>query len=157
MDTVTAAAGVRLPGGLIAGPEYTVSMSLRPAALTPFTTAFFGAVDLDRWMSLVPLGWDGATMLWSGSQPWHDARTLQLIPANEWTHVAFTVDGGDVTVYLDGVPTFAGTGFPDRFSGAEATFALGVNWWDAPFHGDIDGLTVWSSALTAEDVAALAS
>lgn len=150
-------AGVQLPDGLIAGPEYTVSMSLRPAQLTSFTTAFFGAVDGDHWISLVPLGWDGATMLWSGSQPWYDARTLQLIPANEWTHVAFTVDGGDVTVYLDGVPTFSGAGFPDRFSGATGVFALGVNWWDAPFNGDIDGLTVWSSALTAEDVAALAS
>src|SRR6202008_1214666 len=37
--------GVRLPAGLIANYEYTVSMWVNPTAITRFTTGFFAAVN----------------------------------------------------------------------------------------------------------------
>lgn len=153
------ASGVRLPDGLISGATYSVSMWLRPDALTQFTSAFFGARDANSWVSVVPKGHDGVggnTMVWSGSA-WYDAGTGVQIPVGEWSHVALTVDSGDVTVYVDGVPRFTGTGFPDVFTTTTGTFALGVNWWDTPFAGDVDELTVHGSALTADEVAALAT
>ena len=153
------ASGVRLPDGLISGPTYTVSMWLRPDALTQFTSAFFGARDANSWVSVVPKGHDGVggnTMVWSGSA-WYDAGTPLQIPVGQWSHVALTVDSGDVTVYVDGVPQFTGTGFPDVFTTTTGTFAVGVNWWDTPFAGDVDELSVHGSALTAEEVAALAT
>ncbi|MBO0981321.1 LamG-like jellyroll fold domain-containing protein [Microbacterium sp. SD291] len=152
------ASGVRLPTGLIHGSEYTVSVWLRPDALTTFTSAFFGATSPESWISLVPQGHSGvggSAMLWSGTR-WYDAGTGRTLPLGEWSHVAFTVDGGSVSVYVDGVESFHGTGFPDVFSASEAEFGVGVNWWDAPFSGDVDELNVWSTALTAEDIAELA-
>ncbi|QCB92692.1 LamG-like jellyroll fold domain-containing protein [Cellulomonas shaoxiangyii] len=150
------ASGVRLPDGLISGPTYTVSLWVRPDVVTGFTTTFFGARDPESWVSVVPQGPDGSTMVWSGTA-WYDASTGGTIPAGEWSHLTLTVDGGDVAVYVDGAQRFTGTGFPNVFTTATGTFALGVNWWDTPFAGAVDELTVHGSALTAEEVAALAA
>lgn len=151
--------GVRLPSGLIQGSEYTVSLWLRPDRLTTYTTAFFGAADPNSWISLVPQGHSGvggSTMLWSGTN-WYDAGTGAMLPLGQWSHVAFVVDGGSVAVYIDGQERFRGTGFPDVFSAPNGEFGLGVNWWDAPFAGDIDEVNVWNSALTPQDVTELAA
>jgi arabinan endo-1,5-alpha-L-arabinosidase len=151
--------GVRLPDDLVQGSSYSVSMWLRPEVLTAYTTAFFAAASPTSWVSLVPRGHDGvggSTMLWSGTQ-WYDAGTGRTLPLGEWSHVAFVVDDGAASVYVDGERRFQGTGFPDVLSGTDNVFALGVNWWDAPFRGDIDELTVWGSALSPVDVAELAT
>ncbi|WP_062521306.1 LamG-like jellyroll fold domain-containing protein [Demequina silvatica] len=150
--------GVRLPDGLLQGDTYSVSMWLRPAAFTQFTTAFFAASSGTEFLSVVPQGWNGETMLWSNDNgTWYDGVTGRLIPAGEWTHVAFTVDAGQVTLYVDGTDVGASSAFTDVLTSPSAAFALGVNWWDTPFNGDIDELAMWTSALSAEDVAALAT
>ena len=149
--------GVRLPDGLVQGDTYSVSMWLRPQALTQFTTAFFAASASNQWISVVPRGWDGNTMLWSNvGADYYDGQTGQLIPVGEWTHVAVTVDEGDVAFYLDGELAHAGTEFLDALTSPSATFALGVNYWDTPFQGDIDELTVSTAALTPQEIATLA-
>lgn len=153
------ASGVRLPDGLVAGSTWSAAMWLRPEVLTQFTSAFFAARDGNAWVSVVPRGHDGvagSTMVWSGSQ-WYDAGTGTQIPVGQWSHVALTVDGGELVVYIDGQAAFTGTGFPDVLTTTTGTFALGVNWWDTPFQGDVDEVSVWSSALTASQVAALAT
>ena len=150
--------GVRLPDGLLSGQDYSVSLWLRPERLTDFTTAFFGARDDVNWLSLVPSGWDEhRTMLWAGSTTYYDGLTGTQIPTDTWSHLAFTVEtGGAVTVYLDGVAVHTGTGFPDVFTTDDGVFALGVNWWDTPFQGDVDDLQVYQGALTADQVATVA-
>ncbi|WP_234998712.1 family 43 glycosylhydrolase [Demequina sp. NBRC 110057] len=149
--------GVRLPDGLVQGDTYSFSMWLRPDALTQYTSAFFAASASNRWLSVVPQGWNGDTMLWSNvGSDYFDGLTGQLIPVGEWTHVAVTVDEGDVTLYLNGEAAYAGAGFLDALTSPSAVFALGVNYWDTPYQGDVDELLVSSSALTADEVAALA-
>ena len=153
------ASGVRLPDGLVAGATYSVALWLRPDALTPLSTAFFGARDATSWVSVVPRGHDGvggSAMVWSGSA-WYDAGTGVQLPVGEWSHVALTVDAGAVTVYVDGEQRYAGAGFPDVFTTTTGTFAVGVNWWDTPFAGAVDELNVHGSALSAEEGAALAA
>ncbi|MFD2839904.1 LamG-like jellyroll fold domain-containing protein [Populibacterium corticicola] len=149
--------GVRLPDGLIHSDTYSVSLWLRPEALTSYTTAFFGAATSESWVSLVPRGHDGVNgnaMVWSGTA-WYDAGTGVNLPVGEWSHVAFVNDRGTLSVYVDGVLAFEGTGFPNVFTTENGMFTLGVNWWDTAFKGSIDELTVWTSALTAQDVAQL--
>ena len=148
--------GVQLPQGLVSGPTYSVSLWLRPDAVTPYTAAFFAARDERSWVSVVPRGPDGSTMVWSG-ESWYDASTGGQVPVGEWTHLALTVDGGDVAVYVDGAQRFAGTGFPQVLTTTTGTFAVGVNWWDTPFQGAVDELTVHTGALSADEVAALAT
>ncbi|MCP8898102.1 LamG-like jellyroll fold domain-containing protein [Gilvimarinus xylanilyticus] len=157
--------GVRLPDGLIDNYEYTVSMWVNPTVLNQFTTAFFGAIDeytndsgaltSDQWISFVPQSWDGNTMLWSGSQAWVDASAGEVIPANEWTHMAFSVNRGTVSVYLNGEQKFSGANLTDFFTWNDGVFALGVNYWDTPYTGLIDELNIYDASLSAGEIAAL--
>ena len=150
------ASGVRLPDGLLAGTTYSVALWVKPEQLTQFTTTFFGARDPNSWVSLVPIGPGGnQTMVWSGTA-WYDASTGMQIPAGTWTHLAFTVDEGAIKVYVDGVQKFSGINFPNVFTTTGGSFALGVNWWDAPYQGQMDDLRIYEFALTAAEIAALA-
>ncbi|MBB6093719.1 arabinan endo-1,5-alpha-L-arabinosidase [Povalibacter uvarum] len=159
------ASGVRLPDGLISNYEYTVSFWANPRAVTAFTTAFFGAVNEQvdpagapfstRWLSFLPQSWDGNTMLWSGSEAWFDGSAGQRIAANTWTHMAFSVKRGVVTVYLNGVPRFSAGNIGDFFTKSTGRFALGVNYWDLPFNGLIDELKVYEASLVGEEIRAL--
>ncbi|QYR24011.1 family 43 glycosylhydrolase [Paenibacillus sp. sptzw28] len=148
--------GVRLPNGLISSNTYSVSLWLKPEQLTMFTTTFFGARDSSNWVSLVPSGpVGGNTMVWSGSR-WYDAVAGMTIKTGEWTHLAFSVDNGTIHLYVNGVEKFTGTNFPDIFTVADASFSLGVNWWDTPYKGLMDDLRIYEGALSPQEVANLA-
>ena len=149
--------GIQLPSGLITGNTYSVSLWVNPDQLSQFTTTFFGAKDSNSWVSLVPKGWDGNTMLWSAGASWFDGRTNELIPTGQWTHLAFTVNNGNVIVYINGVAKFTGTGISDVFTGSTGVFALGVNWWDTPFKGKMDDLRIYETSLTQKQVTQLAN
>jgi arabinan endo-1,5-alpha-L-arabinosidase len=72
------------------------------------------------------------TMVWSGTA-WYDAVTGSTIKAGEWTHLAFTVDNGQIVVYVNGIERFNHGGFPNVFTTTDGIFGLGVNWWDTPY------------------------
>ena len=162
---LTGASGVLLPAALISNYEYTVSMWINPRVTTPFTTGFFGAVKEQRdasgnpfstqWISFLPQSWDGNTMLWSGSEPFFDGSAGERIGTNTWTHMAFSVNRGVVSVYLNGVRKFSGGSLKDFFSRDTGVFALGVNYWDLPFNGLIDELKVYEASLSGAEIKAL--
>src|SRR5699024_8193682 len=146
--------GIKLPDGLIQGDAYTVSVWVKPEALTEHTTTFFGARDASNWVSLVPRGpVDDQTMVWSG-ESWYDGETGINMTADEWYHLAFTVDEGDLNVYVDGENRFTGSGFPDIFNTTDGQFALGVNYWDEPYEGLMDDLLIYEGALTEDEIVA---
>jgi len=150
--------GVRLPDGLISGNAYTVAMWLKPAQLTAFSPTFFGARSGDSWISFLPKGHDfvgGASMLWSGTA-WYDAGLGMNIPTGQWSHVAFTVKSGAVSVYVNGAKRFSGQNFPNVFTTNNGIFALGVNWWDTPYKGAMDDLRIYGTALSDAEVASIA-
>jgi arabinan endo-1,5-alpha-L-arabinosidase len=157
--------GVRLPSNLIANYEYTVSFWINPTVISRFTTGFFGAVNEQtdpngfpfstQWVSFLPEGWDGNTMFWSGSDRWFDGSAGQRIGPNAWRHLAFSVNKGDVSVFIDGVRRFNAGGLTDFFSTRAGVFALGVNYWDLPFNGLIDELKVYEASLSAAEIRAL--
>lgn len=150
--------GVRLPNGLISTNSYTVSLWLKPAQLSALSPTFFGARTGDAWVSLLPMGHNfvnGASMLWSGTA-WYDAGLGLNIPVGQWSHLAFSVNNGAVAVYVNGVKRFSGVNFPNVFTTAAGTFALGVNWWDTPYKGSMDELRIYGKALSDAEVAGLA-
>jgi arabinan endo-1,5-alpha-L-arabinosidase len=162
---LTGASGVRLPEGLISNYEYTVSFWIRPRTITRFTTGFFGAIREQtdaaglpfstNWISFLPESWDGNTMLWSGSEAWFDGTAGERIAPDTWTHMAFSVNRGVVSVYLNGVRKFSSGNLRDLFSRDTGIFALGVNYWDLPFNGLIDELAVYEASLSATEIKAL--
>ncbi len=150
--------GIQLPNGLIDSHSYTVSLWLKPEDLTEYTTAFFGARDSSHWISLVPKGHTGVsqhTMIWAGTD-WYDADTGQSIHPGEWTHLAFTVNQGEMTIYINGEESYRGSNFPDVFTTTNGIFSLGVNWWDTPYKGLMDELRIYRGSLDATDIAELA-
>jgi arabinan endo-1,5-alpha-L-arabinosidase len=154
-----------LPEGVISNYEYTVSFWIHPRVLNRFTTAFFGAVDeqtdgaglpySNHWISLLPEGWDGNTMFWSGSDPWFDGSAGERIVASTWSHLAFSVKRGVVSVYINGQQRFSAGTLTDLFTTQLGRFALGVNYWDAPFDGLIDELKVYEASLSAAEIQCL--
>ena len=143
--------GVRLPDNLITGNKYSVSMWLKPEALTDFTTAFFGSKDADHWISFTPKGVAQQAVLWSGTT-WYDGLTNRVMNPNMWTHVAFTVDQGNVKVYMDGELSHTGKNFPNIFDNtSDNVFSLGVNYWDIPFKGHIDELIIETKKVMSAD------
>ncbi|TKB43835.1 LamG-like jellyroll fold domain-containing protein [Thalassotalea mangrovi] len=143
--------GVRLPDNLITTHQYSVAFWLRPDAFTGFSTAFFGAANTSSWVSFVPAwGEDNITRLWSGTA-WYDADPGGQIPLNEWSHIAFTVDNGTVTLYIDGEVRYSGENYPNVFGSGQTTyFGVGVNHWDVPFNGAMDELKIYSESISAE-------
>ena len=154
--------GVRLPDNLITTNDYSVSLWLKPESFTDYTTAFFAGASANAWLSYVPSMADTAlTRLWANNGAFFDNAELDSrIPAKEWTHVAFTVDGtnGDVLkMYVNGELQLETDGFPRVFTvpGETNEFALGVNYWDTPYHGAIDELKIFNGAISAEEIKAL--
>lgn len=153
--------GIRLADGLIRDDSYSVALWVKPDEITQFTTTFFAGVLKDdssqSWLSFVPEGPVGSTMVWSGNDPWYDAPTDITISTDEWSHLAFIVDKGDIKVYLNGEELFSGRSFPDIFTAEDDTnFALGVNFWDPPFKGMMDDLRIYDTAISAEKIKELA-
>jgi arabinan endo-1,5-alpha-L-arabinosidase len=151
------AAGVRLPEGLVRDHSYSIAMWLRPSAVSQFTTAFFGWVTPSSWISLVPRGpgTTQPTMLWSGTA-WFDGTFNASIPTGAWSHLVMSVDHGTLRLYLNGALVNTLTGFPDVFTPAEQRqFAIGVNFWDAPYTGLVDQLKIYDEAVSAEVVSQL--
>ncbi|WP_184244759.1 LamG-like jellyroll fold domain-containing protein [Gracilibacillus halotolerans] len=148
--------GIKLPDKLVNSYEYTISYWIKPEELSPFTTTFFGGSET-KWLSFVPMGpVDDKTMLWSGEE-WYDAPTSYQVEADVWTHVAFSVNHGEVKVYLNGELEFEGDNFPNVLIGNNADFAIGVNHWDEPYKGWIDELMVFNGELQSEQVEQLAT
>ncbi len=73
------------------------------------------------------------TMLWSGSKEWYEGLTEQLIPLDEWSHIAFTVTKGNLNLFINGEHIMSLTNFPHIFTTTDAVFALGINYWDLPY------------------------
>ncbi len=151
--------GIRLPDGLISSHTYTVSLWLKPEEFTNYTTAFFGARSDTSWVSLVPRGHDGVnndTMIWSGTS-WYDAGTGLKLEKDQWSHLAFTVDEGELMIYINGEQTFNGNNFPNVFTSTNSAFGLGVNYWDTPFKGLMDEVKIFNDvAISSEEIELLA-
>ena len=147
--------GIRLADGLITDNTYSVALWVNPKEIKQFTTTFFGAKADNQWISIVPNGPVGDTMLWSGEK-WYDAPAHLQIKTNKWAHLAITIDNGEVKVYVNGEEKFSGPSFPDVFTSKDGKFALGVNWWDTPFKGMIDDLRIYDKPISAKKIAKLA-
>ena len=148
------ASGVLLPKNLIKDYTYSVSLWLNPSQLNAYTTALFSYANADSWTSVLPAGFGGNSMFWSGTA-WYDADMGQQMPVGEWSHMVYTINGGNVKVYLNGEQVFSGANFPDVLSVTTTNFAIGVNFWDTPFTGAVDEIKFYDDAITEQDVAEL--
>lgn len=154
--------GVRLPNNLISSSSYTISLWLKPTALTDYTTAFFGGANGNYWLSLVPsMAGTGMTRVWANGPSFYDNAELNSrIPVGQWSHLVIMVDGENnntIKLYLNGALQVEAADFRRVMTVAGDTneFALGVNYWDTPFNGAIDELKVFTGTISAEKINSL--
>ncbi|NLC65206.1 MAG: LamG domain-containing protein, partial [Erysipelothrix sp.] len=145
--------GIRLPDELITSENYSVALWVNPETVSAHSTTFFGSQTAASWLSVVVESGEfteGNTVVWSGEN-WFDGDLGSQIPVDTWSHIAFTVNEGVMTAYLNGEQVFEGDEFPDIFVQEESIFALGVNYWDTPFNGMIDEVMVFDSRVLSAD------
>ncbi len=156
------ATGIRLPDNLITTNSYTISLWLKPAAFTDYTTAFFGGANANYWLSLVPsMSGTAKTRVWANGPSFYDnAELSNRIPAGQWTHIVIMVDGENnntIKLFVNGAQQLEATDFRRVMTVAGETneFALGVNYWDTPFNGAIDELKVYTGTISTEKINSL--
>lgn len=161
------ASGVRMPNGLISGTAWTLSLWVKPTALTDWQSVVFSERAPNEWFTLMPrsgidgVGAVGARVHWAGNErEWWDVITNIPEPTGltvgEWAHLTLTLDGTELRMYIDGTLRGSASDFNPFFeSTTDALVTLGVNWWDAPYSGSIDQLRVYNRALTQEEVTLL--
>ncbi|EDQ86540.1 uncharacterized protein MONBRDRAFT_33805 [Monosiga brevicollis MX1] len=77
---------------------------------------------------------------------------------HKWAHVCITADGGTYTAYLNGEVVSIQTGPPIPWVRRSSNYIGRSNWQgNAHFKGNMDNLRIFSRALTADDVAEIAS
>ncbi len=81
---------------------------------------------------------------------------FSIMPKNEWVHLAWTFDGSDLTLYINGVDEVG----PKPFSigpDVDAQVEIGYNSnrpdiSERTFHGSLDEVRIYDKALTADEI-----
>jgi hypothetical protein len=131
----------------------TIAAWVRPTANTPWTTvvmketagglayALYANNDASRPAGYVQIG--NADRVATGTA---------VVPTNTWTHLAFTYDGANMRVYVNGalVRTVARTG---NIAVSNDPLRIGGNAsWGEHFTGLIDDVRIYNRALTLAEV-----
>jgi hypothetical protein len=79
------------------------------------------------------------------------------IPLNEWSHVAFTVDGTNLKLYKNGALVKSGSIPGTYLAGSNGGCNIGyfASWAPTRFNGTIDEVLVYDKILSAEQIAAM--
>lgn len=77
-----------------------------------------------------------------------------LIPVNQWTHVAFVLDNGTGYIYIDGTQVATGNLSTVNTPANNGTVRIGqrVSGGSIPFQGSIDEVRIWDVARTTTDI-----
>ncbi len=87
-----------------------------------------------------------------------DANTLQstrTIHDGAWHHLALTMSGSTLTMYIDGAVTATGTVTAGAIANGEASLNFGQKEGGSAFLGLLDEARIYNIALTADEIAAL--
>ena len=135
------------------GSTFSVSLWVNPSSYDPS-----GSGTLPIWVvgygSPLDLGGEtGGDLFYSVGQFFSTPFTA--LPLNTWSHVAYVVGGGNISLYINGV--FEET---DSYSPTSITdLALGADAHNNQFYfgGSLDDLRIYDRALSATEIAALYS
>ncbi len=174
---------VSLPGGAATtGNQVKLPDNIQAGLTGQFSTSFWARPDtLPNWVPLVQIGSSTDTffLLQSATNggttgfgatfkaPGVAAQERLLLgagrdlPLNQWTHVAFTMNGSTGKIYFNGVLQATRTDFPIGIGNVgvggttTANFIGGTSWPDQRFDGLIDDFRMYGYELSAEHVAQL--
>jgi len=156
---------VALPNGLMDGlADFTVAAWVFWNAAATWEHVFSFGAGTDRYMKLAARGGSGVprfSMTITGSSGELIINGNSAFPTGTWVHVAVTLSGSLGTLYVNGVAAGSNSSMvlaPFRI------WQTNQNWIgrsqsaaDPYFNGNIDDFRIYSGALSATDVASLAS
>lgn len=137
-------------------PGLTVSAWVRPTS----ESLSMGSIVWkdEQWALSLSSGADTlrAQVETDGKSAWGGSAVDVTYPfvAGVWAHIAFTYDGSDVIVYVNGTPRGTPVGASGDIvdNGAPVTIGAGNSWL---FAGTIDDVRVYNRALSEEEVEAM--
>ena len=147
--------------------DFTMEMWVRPSGMVTEGSATLArqrgswGETLQSWLFLTP----GNHLRWGFDKygvGWYwPAETVQQLPGDHWSHVAWVKQGTDVTLYIDGqlVQSDSIAGAPaETATACDGDLTFGGDVADEsgnPLAGDLDEVMVYDRALTADDIAAV--
>jgi hypothetical protein len=149
---------ITLPASSISSDELTVATWVNWRGGNAWQRIFDFGNNTSQYMFLTPRSGGANTLRFvirnGGSEQM--IQTSQL-PVNEWVHVAVTLGNGTATLYVDGEAAASADGItikPSDFN--PVNNYIGKSQWSDPlFNGMIDEFSVFSKALSAEEISAL--
>ncbi|HET8755685.1 MAG TPA: LamG-like jellyroll fold domain-containing protein [Solirubrobacteraceae bacterium] len=80
-------------------------------------------------------------------------RSSSVLPANTWSHLAFTYDGAATRLYVNGTQVATGTLTGSALTSSSPLRIGGNSVWGEWFSGAIDEVRIYNRALTATEIA----
>lgn len=166
LSQISGAEGDRLP--ISSNPDHSVLMWVKVKGTGQNDLRIFSEASLNENTSLYNLGtqnggaddrFDVYLRAANGATPNHQYSTATPLDGT-WHHIAWVVAGDQATLYVDGVVDATGFTWVDPYSSNVTTTSLGGIQRALKSHwvtGEIDEVSLWNVALTATDVAGLAS
>jgi hypothetical protein len=156
---------IALPDGIVGGlQDFTVSAWVNPAANTAWSRVFDFGTGTNDYMFLT-LSAGGGPLRYAittgGNTQEQQINTTMNLPLNTWSLVTVTLSGSTGTLYVDGQPVGTNT---DMTLNPSSLGVTNQNWIgrsqfpaDPYLDGTVDDFNIYSRALSAAEVAALAS
>lgn len=150
---------VSLPGGsldLTGLSTYTLTAWVKTTATTGVIIYGYDSSSPFTGYSLaIGIITSGRPCAWCGGGGWTDSAST--INSGTWQHVAATLGGGTVTIYINGVSNASASRTPAL--GYTGTKYIGHHAGDAAYDltGDVDDLRVYGRCLSSGDIAQLYS
>jgi hypothetical protein len=156
---------VALPSGVVASlNNFTISAWVNPSTVSTWARVFDFGSGTTNYMFLTPkCGGTGVVRFAitnSGSSGEQQINGQAALPAGVWTHVAVTLAGNVGILYVNGVEVGRNSAMTlQPFSlGSTTQNWIGRSQWSDPYlSGQVDDFRIYSGALSASDVQALAN
>lgn len=156
---------MQLPSGIFKGVnDFTVATWVNVKSAESYARIFdFGMNSNGGNMFLTPFGGGQLVFAITNSGAGSEQRLTytQLSTTDEWLHIAITMQGDTVTLYLNGVNVAQKDGFtftPSSALGEDINNYIGKSFYGADryFRGSFDDYRIYDSALSQKDLLSLA-
>jgi hypothetical protein len=155
---------VNLPSGIVSGlHDFTISTWVNPSANSPWSRVFDFGTGTNNFMFLT-LSAGGGPLLFADALPNGHGDVIGApgtLPLNTWSHVAVTLSGNTGTLYVNGQPVATNTNMtitPADLGNTTQNWIGRSQFIADPYlAATVDDFQIYDHALTAAEIAALAS